>query len=136
MTRAVAAATAAVAALILLTGCSASSTPVPPTVPTDELRVGLAEWSITTSSSELRPGAVRLRVTNAGTTRHDLLVAGPGVRAHVPLLAPGATATLQLNAPVGVTLRLTCTVPGHYSAGMHSTVAVPAMASLSRPTSS
>lgn len=119
-----AALTAALAAAV--TGCAAGG---PPAVagtaaPSHSLRVGLLEWRIVTSAPAVIPGVDRLTVTNTGTTSHDLQVTGPGVRAHTPLLAPGATASLTLRIRAGTTLRLTCEVPGHEEAGMHTTLQV------------
>lgn len=113
-------------ALLVLTACSAT----PPgqdarnAPPTHRLRIGLVEWKIATSSTALIAGTDRLTVTNAGTTAHDLHVIAPGLHAHTPLLAPGESTTITVETKPGETLQLTCEVPGHEDAGMHTTIAV------------
>lgn len=115
---------AAAAGLLALAGCgtaTASDTAAPASA---SLRVGLLEWQIATSGSAVTAGVDHLTVTNTGTTAHNLHVTGVGVHAHTPLLAPGATATLTITTRAGTTLTLTCEVPGHEEAGMHTTLRV------------
>lgn len=109
---------------LALTGCSAAGPGAGSAPASATLRVGLVEWRIVTSSSAVLGGLDRFTVTNAGTTAHDLHVTGPGVHAHTPLLAPGATASLTVPSRGGTTLTLTCEVVGHDAAGMHATIAV------------
>ena len=90
----------------------------------DSLRVGLVEWGIVTSSTAITAGVDHLTVTNAGTTAHNLYVSGGGVHAHTADLPPGQKATLTITTRVGTTLTLTCEIPGHEDAGMHTTVTV------------
>ncbi|MEZ7125659.1 cytochrome c maturation protein CcmE [Nonomuraea sp. AD125B] len=92
--------------------------------PVASTRVGLTEWAVTVGDPVLRPGPVTLEVTNAGSTAHDLIVTGIGVSAHTPVLAPGQTATLRLDAPSGALLTLVCGVTGHETLGMTGTLRV------------
>lgn len=123
-----AAAPIAVAALLALAGCGAADATTTSTAgaapASADLRVGLLEWQIATSSAALSAGVDRLTVTNTGATAHDLHVSGPGLHAHTPLLAPGGTATLTLTTRAGITLTLSCEVTGHEEAGMHTTLRV------------
>jgi hypothetical protein len=92
--------------------------------PSSTLRVGLVEWGIVTSAPSLLAGSDQLAVTNAGTTPHDLHISGVGVRIHSPLLVPGAKTTVTIRTLAATVLTLTCDVPGHEAAGMHSTISV------------
>lgn len=93
---------------------------------THQVRVGLTEWSIEVSSSRVVPGRVRLVVTNAGATEHDLVVAGKLGSWSTHDLAPGQRARLVVRARGGEVLRLWCSMPGHRAQGMHTTLtAVP-----------
>ena len=97
-----------------------------PATPADEVRVGLSEWTFTTSSASLTEGTKTLRVTNAGSTPHDLQVlAGDRVLARTATLLPGQQQTIEINlADSSINLadssRVTflCTLPGHRSQGM------------------
>lgn len=62
----------------------------------------------------------------AGMTAHDLIVTGSGVSAHTPVLAPGQSTTLHLDAPRGALLTLVCGVGGHEPLGMRGTLRVTA----------
>lgn len=113
-----------VAAGITVAGCGSGQPDVGHAPPGNTLRVGLLEWRIVTSSTALTPGMDRLTVTNTGTTDHNLYVIGPGVHAHTADLPPGHSATLTLTTRPGTRLALTCELPGHEAAGMHTTVTV------------
>lgn len=106
-------------------GCGAGQPIAAGTAPPGStLRVGLVEWRIVTSSRAVTAGGDQITVTNTGTTGHDLHVTGPGVHAHTPTLPPGGTATLTITTRAGTTLTLTCELPGHEAAGMHTTLAL------------
>jgi hypothetical protein len=123
---------AAAAAALLAGGCSHSPSSSASDVvhfPKDTsgprtVRVGLVEWSITTSKHSVPPGAVRLRVTNAGGTVHDLEVQGVLGDWETPDLSPGEHAVLTVRGRAGETLRMWCTEPGHAADGMRTTLAV------------
>lgn len=110
--------------VLTVAGCSTPgpATGTAPASPT--LRIGLVEWRIVTSSPALTAGTDRLTVTNTGTTAHDLHVTGPGLHVHTPLLPPGGTTTVRLTSRAGSTVTLTCEVPGHEAAGMHTRLTV------------
>lgn len=134
------------AALALLTGCGGQATqagnggvengtaaqdaapdpaadPVSPEA-ADTLRLGLTEWSIEASASQLRPGTVTVVVTNTGGTGHDVVLTGQAGRWATPVLAPGERYELEITATPGEELELVCTVTGHHSAGMWTTLPV------------
>jgi len=113
----------AVAALALLTGCAPAPRAVVSPV-ADQARVGLTEWQIAVAPPAALPGQITLNVTNAGSTAHDLRVDGAIEPASVPVLEPGQTATLTVQAKPGGDLRLWCGVPGHRQAGMDAMVQV------------
>lgn len=79
-------------ALLLVTGCGggAAATQGPPAT---DARVGLMEWEVTSSAGALAAGPVTLEVTNAGTTAHDLRVAGDRAETAVATIVPGERAT-------------------------------------------
>jgi manganese oxidase len=91
--------------------------------------ISLQEFSIT-GNLTVPAGAIRLAVTNDGTVEHDLkLEGGPGT----PMLAPGATATLDLGTLAPGTYTLICTVAGHADAGMKAELVVTATGSPGAP---
>ena len=92
--------------------------------PARHVRVGLTEWNVAVSSARVLPGRVRLTVTDAGATEHDLVVAGALGSWSTPDLAPGQRARLWVRARPGEVLRLWCSRPGHRAQGMHTTLAV------------
>lgn len=113
-----------VAAVVALasTACAAQAT-TGPSVASDDVRIGLTEWEVATSATAISPGPVRLTVTNAGATAHDLRFAGAADGA-VPLLAPGERRTVTLNVIADGVLTLWCDVPGHRAHGMELEVPV------------
>jgi hypothetical protein len=87
-----------------------------------QVRVGLTEWTIEVSRSEVNPGRLRLLVTNAGATVHDLVVQGRRGTWETPDLRPGQQARLDVRAVPHETLQLWCSMPGHRAQGMHTTL--------------
>ena len=112
-------------------GCAAQAT-TSPSVPSDDVRVGLTEWEVVTSAPAVSPGRVQLTVTNAGATAHDLRVAG-AAEGSIPLLAPGERRTVTLNVVAGGMLTLWCDVPGHRAQGMELEVPVTSEGAASQP---
>jgi hypothetical protein len=90
------------------------------------VRVGLTEWEVHTSVPEVVPGRVRLTVTNAGGTAHDLVVRGEAGTWATESLAPGESARLQITSRPGERLELWCDKPGHRTQGMETTLRVAA----------
>ncbi len=123
---------AAVAVLLLATGCGAqdaSRGAVPAdasatAAPVARLRVGLTEWTIEKSAALARPGRVQLTVTNAGATRHDLVVRGRLGEWHTRELRPGQQQVLVVRGRRGESLALWCAEPGHRAQGMHTALRV------------
>lgn len=109
--------------LLLVAGCGggrgAEGTPhtVPadssaPTAAVSTVRVGLVEWAVELSSQSAAPGALRLRVTNAGATEHDLTVTGREGTWRTEDLAPAESVVLIVRAAPGETLQLQSDEPG------------------------
>lgn len=119
-----------VAAAVGLCGCAgpgpgpAASSPAG--TPSSEIRIGLSEWSIHTGGAVAEPGEVRLIVTNAGATAHDLTVEGERGSWRTPMIGPGEQARLTVDAAPAETLALDCSVPGHHDNGMYGTLEVAA----------
>lgn len=124
-------------AVALVTGCSTPDAPHPahpgqpaqpaqpaPKEPTDELRLGLNEWSVETAGATLLPGEVQVVVTNAGGTGHDVVIHGRQGTWASPVLAPGEVHEMTITVAPGETLELVCTLEGHHAQGMHTTIDV------------
>ena len=79
------------------------------------------EWDVHSSRPRVAAGPVVLTVTNDGEDDHDLTVAGPAGAVGRVLLGPGETATLLVDLPPA-TYRLYCSLPGHESLGMATTI--------------
>ena len=92
--------------------------------PPSELRIGLADFDIATSSDTVEAGAVTIDVTNVGATEHDLRIQGDTLDASVPALSPGGTSTVTIRTEDEREVTLWCTLPGHRSQGMEATLAV------------
>lgn len=89
-----------------------------------DVRVGLVEWEVTSDATRLQPGLVALRVTNAGTTEHDLRVSAEGVDAGIPTVVPGERRTIVVDLRGVSEVLLWCSVPGHRAQGMERRLAV------------
>lgn len=94
------------------TGSGSSSTTVD---------VKLTEFAVT-GELMASPGAVDLKVTNAGTVQHNLTVEGTGVATKT--LEPGASETISLGDLPAGSYTIFCSVPGHEEAGMKATLVV------------
>ncbi|MFD4429411.1 cupredoxin domain-containing protein [Nocardia sp. NPDC058497] len=82
------------------------------------------EYSITVSRPNVRAGQTyTLDVRNDGRTRHDLVIAGPGVDSRTPVLEAGTTSELTVTLQSG-TYALWCSVGKHHSLGMRSSISV------------
>jgi hypothetical protein len=86
------------------------------------VRVGLTEWTIVVSQSRVPAGRLRLVVTNAGATTHDLVVRDSRGTWETPDLRPGEQTRLTVRAGPHETLQLWCSMPGHRAQGMHTTL--------------
>ncbi|MHB1089564.1 MAG: plastocyanin/azurin family copper-binding protein [Ilumatobacteraceae bacterium] len=104
----------------------------------------LNEWTVETDATTAKAGEVVFTVTNDGTIGHEFLVVKTDIAAgEIPLdgdhfaeptdgmevideigeFAKGTTETLTLTLDPG-TYQLVCNLPGHYSAGMFTTLTV------------
>ena len=101
---------------VMAVACAAPTPPAPQT-PSNDVRVGLTEWDVVASAAAVSAGPLRLTVTNAGTTAHDLRVAG-ATTGGTRLLAPGESQKVTLDVAVSGTLQLWCDVAGHRDQGM------------------
>ena len=129
-------------ALFAIGGCSEA----PAGSPATETAVVVTDSSITPTPATLAAGDVTLKITNSGTTLHELEVftlpagvdvtkltvaghlaltaaAGMEVVDEIEGIVPGATPSLTVNLSPG-TYALLCNLPGHYALGMRTTIAV------------
>lgn len=105
----------------MLSGCDGSNDTTPVhSPPSEEIRIGLTEWTIETGNAQAAPGDVRLLVTNTGATRHDLVVTGEHGTWATPYLRPGEQHEMDIHVAGGEELALTCSLTGHHAQGMHT----------------
>lgn len=105
------------ASVALMTIACAGPAPPVRQAASNDIRVGLTEWDVVASATGVSAGQLRLTVTNAGTTAHNLRVAG-ATKGGTRLLAPGESQKVMLNVAVSGTLQLWCDVTGHRDQGM------------------
>jgi uncharacterized cupredoxin-like copper-binding protein len=79
--------------------------------------VSETEFKITLPKSTLAAGSYSFEVANDGKIEHDLVVKGNGVDEKTPTIAPGKSATLNVDLKPG-TYDVYCSIPGHKQAGM------------------
>lgn len=107
---------------VLLGGCASGTGDESTTAegaPSDDVRVGLIDYSFQRSSAQLLATSVTLTVTNAGSTEHDLQVLdGEEVLGATRVLAPGEKQTLTVDLSGLEHVTFLCTVPGHEEMGM------------------
>jgi plastocyanin len=117
---------AVVLLLFGLTGCGGGSVVAPPPgPPATELRVGMIDYRFQLSAATLRPGAVTVVATNAGSSEHDVVLTEGGAQlGRSDVLAPGGQQTFTVEVAAGGPVRLECSLPGHDAAGMHAEVTV------------
>ncbi len=90
-----------------------------------EVQLTIKEWKIEPASVELKPGKVRITVTNAGSLSHNVTVLlGGDVKGATPTFAPS-------ESPMVIEMTLTagdydmlCSLPGHASQGQRGTITV------------
>ena len=110
---------------LAVAGCS---DPAPNTAsgapPADELRIGLDEYEVRASHTSALPETLTLEITNTGREAHDLRVDGAGDPIATEVLAPGEATVIEVDAAGADELALWCTLPGHRSQGMQTTLTV------------
>ena len=111
---------------MVIVGCAPATQPTPGP-PTDDARIGLTEWDITSSATALTAGMITLEITNAGATTHDLRVSNGDLQEVSPVLSPGETAELVFRAVGDDAITLWCSLPGHRQQGMERQLPVVAV---------
>ncbi|RBP09096.1 putative cupredoxin-like copper-binding protein [Roseiarcus fermentans] len=152
MTRAVAKAALAAAALLLAAaplaahGDHAAGVPGDPNKPARTVEIVMSEAAdgmhYTPDRVEAHPGEqIRFAIRNAGSVSHEfflgtaeadkahaaMMAAMPEMKHHdanAVTVAPGQSATLLWRFTHAGDFEFACLVPGHYEAGMHGAVAV------------
>jgi plastocyanin len=113
-----------VPAVLVLAACGGRSG-APKGPPLATISLSEREFAITPDTTRLpRRGVYRLRVANRGQITHALVVAGNGVDATTGDIAPGGSATLEVDLAKDGTYELYCPIDGHRSKGMQASVAV------------
>ena len=85
---------------LLLAGVGAVPAIAPGSDPVP-INAQLSEWKIELSKTTVPAGPVTISITNTGSIPHGLEVEGPGLEREVPLIQPGASATLSLTLKPG-----------------------------------
>ena len=114
----------AAALAVALAACAGPTPAATDEPPGRELRVGLDEYEVRVSHASVLPDVVTLKITNVGREAHDLRVDGPGEPVITDTLAPGEATTVEVDASRAGELVLWCTLPGHRSQGMATTLSV------------
>ncbi|HSS80931.1 MAG TPA: plastocyanin/azurin family copper-binding protein [Gaiellaceae bacterium] len=89
-----------------------TTTSAPTSVPVSE-----TEFKIALPKTTVAAGSYSFEVKNDGKIDHDLVIQGNGVDEKTPTIAPGASATLNVDLKPG-SYDVYCSVPGHKQAGM------------------
>jgi uncharacterized cupredoxin-like copper-binding protein len=79
--------------------------------------VSETEFKIALPKTTLAAGSYSFEVKNDGKIDHDLVIEGNGVNAKTPTIAPGKSATLNVDLKPGA-YDVYCSIPGHKQAGM------------------
>jgi uncharacterized cupredoxin-like copper-binding protein len=85
--------------------------------PATSVPVSETEFKITMPKTTLAAGSYSFEVANDGKIDHDLVIQGNGVDEKTPTIAPGKSATLNVELKPG-TYDVYCSIPGHKQAGM------------------
>ena len=90
-----------------------------------EVKLNIKEWKIEPASVELKPGKVRITVTNTGTLSHNVTILLDGdVMGATPTFAPGESPmVIELDMAAGA-YDMLCSLPGHASQGQRGTITV------------
>jgi uncharacterized cupredoxin-like copper-binding protein len=84
------------------------------------------EFKITTATTTLKAGSYTFDVQNKGQFPHDLLIATPDGSqiGKSTTIAPGSSATMQVNLSGPGTYTIWCDVDAHRAEGMQGTLTV------------
>ena len=110
---------ASAAALALAAPATAAARPT-------AVGVGEREWRIALYRSWVPAGLVKFNVRNFGEDDHDLVVRNRRgiVRARLPEIDPGATASVTARLMRGGRYTVYCSLPGHVELGMRAVLRV------------
>jgi uncharacterized cupredoxin-like copper-binding protein len=90
-----------------------------------QLTLSESEFKITPANAHVSStGTISITVKNAGAVTHALSVQTPSGTVSTSNIAPGATATLKVNATKGGKYTFYCPIPGHRQAGMQGVLVV------------
>jgi uncharacterized cupredoxin-like copper-binding protein len=113
--------------VLVVAGCGGSSGGASqPLARSASVEVALTEFQFTPDPIQAPTGRTTFHLTNDGRAGHDFtILSADGHRrlAQSSLIAPGATATLEVTLPAG-TYEVICTQPGHQEAGMQAVLDV------------
>jgi uncharacterized cupredoxin-like copper-binding protein len=91
----------------------------------DGLTLSESEFKISPASATVaKSGTVTITVKNTGAITHALSVQTPSGTVSTSHIAPGATATLRVNATKPGKYVFFCPIPGHRQAGMQGVLVV------------
>ena len=85
------------------------------------LHMEIGELFLEPAELSAEPGAVAIEVTNTGSVEHNLAIQGVGA---TPMIPPGGTATLEVDAIEAGSYEMICEVAGHADGGMRGTLSV------------
>lgn len=129
----------ALAASILFGSCADNSSSVD-----QQVEGQMSEWAITLDDDTATAGPLTFRISNDGTIDHEFLIlktnipngeipveggifeedlASIEVIDEIPPFSAGSTAEITVDLQRGL-YQLVCNLPGHYEAGMHTTLNV------------
>lgn len=81
----------------------------------------MSEFKFAPASVQVKPGAVRFVVKNAGVIGHTFVI--EGLKKGMPEIAPGREVALEVEVKAR-TYEVICDIPGHKEAGMVMTLVV------------
>jgi plastocyanin len=90
-----------------------------------QLTLSESEFKITPAAPTVAStGTITITVKNAGAITHALSVQTPSGTVSTGKIAPGASATLKVNASKAGRYTFFCPIPGHRAAGMQGVLVV------------
>jgi hypothetical protein len=115
-------------ALVLLTAAAVLAAPAAAAARPTAVGVGEREWRIALYRPWVPAGLVKFNVRNFGEDGHDFVVRNRRgiVRARLPELDAGATASVTARLMRRGRYRVYCSLPGHVELGMRAVLRVSA----------